>query len=226
MVTGELVTAITHDLRQPLTAVEMNVAAAIVFLQRSTPHVIEAIDALNDALDQQRRVRDALQVLQHLAVQPELANQTIDLADVAREVVGIVKRDAVGRGVTVELHLEGPPAAIAGDVVLVRQALVNIVRDAIDATALLTQPTERDPVRIIVRPAAADSTTAEVHVMHAGEHRVSGLTSWSLALARSVVAVHGATIAFEGEPPNDANVVMRWPTWPTQTSPPDRLSDG
>ena len=68
VVTGELVSAITHDLRQPLTAVEMNVSAAIVFLERATPQIEEAIEALNDALGQQRRMRDALQVLQHLAM--------------------------------------------------------------------------------------------------------------------------------------------------------------
>src|SRR3954463_15666045 len=65
---GELVAAVTHDLRQPLTAIEMNVSAALRFLRRSPPAVAEALEALDDTFAQQRRMRDALQALQDLAV--------------------------------------------------------------------------------------------------------------------------------------------------------------
>src|SRR6516162_11891098 len=40
---GELVAAVTHDLRQPLTALQMNVAAAVAFLRRSTPAITDAL---------------------------------------------------------------------------------------------------------------------------------------------------------------------------------------
>src|SRR5262245_60831224 len=70
-VAGELVASITHDLRQPLTAVEMNISAAIHFLRRRAPAIEDAVEALDDALRQQHRMRDALQVLQDLAVRRE-----------------------------------------------------------------------------------------------------------------------------------------------------------
>lgn len=88
-VAGELVAAITHDLRQPLTAIEMNVAAALRQVQanREDESAAEtavrlhgAADALRDALAEQRRMREALQVLQDLAVRREPAFASVDLA--------------------------------------------------------------------------------------------------------------------------------------------------
>src|SRR5687767_1189772 len=64
---GDLVSVITHDLRQPLTAAELNVAAAIHYLQRREPLAIEAIAALLDAQGQQRRLRDSIRALHSLS---------------------------------------------------------------------------------------------------------------------------------------------------------------
>jgi signal transduction histidine kinase len=55
VVVGELVSAITHDLRQPLTALAMNAAAACV--PRSAGAVREALDALMTR-SPGRRMRD------------------------------------------------------------------------------------------------------------------------------------------------------------------------
>jgi signal transduction histidine kinase len=242
VVTGELVSAITHDLRQPLTAVEMNVSAAIVFLERATPQIGEAIEALNDALGQQRRMRDALQVLQHLAMHrggsPGL--ESIDLNAVVREVVGLVSGDAHTRGIPLELNIEAGTGHIAGDVVLVRQALLNLVLGAIEATAISSRADA--PVRVTVRRIEAHAPLAdrparlagarhgtsvgEVAVTHFGE-RGAGTRpdDWGLALVRSVVAAHGATIAFEGNSVSGMTVITRWPIQSPEATTPASLAD-
>ena len=58
----------------------MNVSAAIALLGRPSPRLAEAIDALQDALGQERRMRDALQVLQNLAIRREPQREAFDLA--------------------------------------------------------------------------------------------------------------------------------------------------
>src|SRR5215467_7143257 len=83
---GELVAAVTHDLRQPLTAVEMNVAAATAFLSRPTPAIDDALAALADALAQQRRMRDALQALQDLVVRREPRREPCNAIDAVHDV--------------------------------------------------------------------------------------------------------------------------------------------
>lgn len=242
VVTGELVSAITHDLRQPLTAVEMNVSAAIVFLERATPQIEEAIEALNDALGQQRRMRDALQVLQHLAMHGGAppGRESIDVGAVVREVVSLVSAEARVRRIPLELNVEASAGSIAGDVVLVRQALLNLVLGAIEAAAISSRPDA--PVRVVVRRVGPHSSLAdrparaagirhgtgvvEVEVTNFGERGAGARPDdWGLALVRSVVIAHGATMAFEGNSVSGMTVVTRWPIQPPEATTPAGLAD-
>jgi signal transduction histidine kinase len=79
---GELVAAITHDLRQPVTAVELNVAAALHFLQRRDPQTPEAIAALLDAQAQRDRLREAIRALHALSERREPFSATVDAAEI------------------------------------------------------------------------------------------------------------------------------------------------
>jgi signal transduction histidine kinase len=204
---GEMVAGVTHDLRQPLTAIEMNVAAATAFLRRPTPAIDDALAALADALAQQRRMRDALQALQDLVIRREPRREPCNAIDAVHDVVALVQGDALARHVLIELEIDADVPAIAGDPVLVRQAFLNILMDALEATSL--SPRKEMPIRIAVRRA---ESAVEVVVSHVGERADgAGLDEWGLALARSVVAAHGATIAMAGAPATGISVVTTWP---------------
>src|SRR4051794_23809313 len=127
---GELVAAITHDLRQPLTAVAMNISAALHLLRRPVPRTDEAIAALVDAHEQQRRMRDALQVLQDLSIRRDAFVEMLDPVAIVRDVVRLVGADALARNVPIELDVAAPVPAVAGDSLLMRHALLNVVLDA------------------------------------------------------------------------------------------------
>ena len=236
VVAGELVAAITHDLRQPLTAIEMNVSAAIALLARPAPRIDDAIDALQDALDQAGRMREALEVLQNLAIRRAPQRESFDVAAMVREVVGLVNTDALARHVPIELDVSDAVPLISGDMMLVRQALLNIVLYALEATSL--SRAKNGPVRVRVRPAGwrggsstsvvsrAGAEAAEVAVEYFGERGGgAGLDHWGLALARSVANAHGATIAFESDAATGVVVVTRWPMRPPEVAPLPSLDD-
>lgn len=205
---GELVASITHDLRQPLTAVEMNISAAIHFLRRRTPALDEAIEALDDALRQQHRMRDALQVLQDLAVRREPRWDSVDLVALVREVLALVETDALARRVSIVVHAHDGVPTVTGDATLIQQALLNVILDALEATSKSATSTE--PVHIAIRP---DGEAAELTVAHAApQSDATGASTWSLALAKSIAAAHGADIAVRTTPLSGITVVMRWPT--------------
>src|SRR5262245_59383882 len=207
-VAGELVASITHDLRQPLTAVEMNISAAIHFLRRRAPALEEAIEALDDALRQQHRMRDALQVLQDLAVRREPRWDSVDIAGIVREVVALVESDALARRVPLVVDAHSGVPTVTGDATLIRQALLNVVLDALEATS--RSPTPTAAVHIAIRP---DGDAAQVSITHTATlEDASGTSSWSLALAKSIAAAHSADIAVNGTPQSGITVTMRWPT--------------
>jgi signal transduction histidine kinase len=181
-------------------------------------------------------MRDALQVLQNLAIRREPQRDDVDLAVMIREVVGLVNTDALARHVSIEVDVAADIPLVSGDTMLVRQALLNIVLYALEATSL--RRAEHQSVRVNVRPAGwrSGSSTAvpsrfgaesvEVAVSYVGaSSEGAGLDHWGLALARSVVGAHGATIAVEGEAAIGIAVVTRWPIRPPEVAPLPSLAD-
>jgi C4-dicarboxylate-specific signal transduction histidine kinase len=206
---GELVAAVTHDLRQPLTAVEMNVSAAAAFLRRPTPVMDEALAALDDALAQARRMRDGLQALQDLVIRRDPRVEACDVVAAVHDVIVLVQGDALARHVLVEVDVDPAVPPVSGDPVLIRQALLNIVTDALEATSLSTH--KDAPIRIGVRPTG---DAVEIAVRHFGLRAEGvGLDDWSLALARSVVTAHHASISVTGTAEAGIAVVTTWPTY-------------
>ncbi len=159
---GELVSSVTHDLRQPLTAIEMNLSAAIHLLRRSDPAILGAIDALTDALAQQRRMGAALQLLEDLAARREPLRGPCDLGAITREAITLLQSDALARHVPIELDIGLGVPAISGDVLLVRQALLDILIGALESSSRSSQ--SNAPVRVSVRSTADGAEVAVAHV--------------------------------------------------------------
>jgi signal transduction histidine kinase len=203
---GELVGGIAHDLRQPLTALEMNVSAAMRLMRQSPPRLPEAIEALTDALEQQHRMREALQVLEDLVNHRQPCCDTFDIAPVVREVLALTHSDAMARHIAIELDVRDPIPPIVGDVTLVRHALLNIVLAALEAPA----SRDHEPASVGVTVSAADDAV-EVTVRRAGIRPGDVVFDASnIALAGSVTDAHGATLTLA--PTADAEVLItRWP---------------
>lgn len=215
VVAGELVAAITHDLRQPLTAIEMNVAAALRRLDPPTPDETPAQaaerrravgEALRDALAEQRRMREALQVLQDLAARREPSFERVDLSESVREVVRLVASDAASRHVNIDVVAPLDLPRVSADATLVRQALLNIVLDALEATS--DSAHDRGPV--VVTASASSADTVDVVVTHFGE-RADSTAGLGLALARSVTDAHAGTLRVSGDPQAGVTVTTQWP---------------
>ena len=207
VLSGDLVAAVTHDLRQPLTAIEMNVSAAMQLLRRPEAAIDDALDALGGALDQEHRMRDAVQVLQDLATRREPRREACDLRAAVRDTMTLVASDALARHVAVELDDEPTLPPVSGDGLFIRQALLNIL-----AAGLETIPPDapaQNSVRILIRGAGDH---AEMSVTCPG---VFGLSSdsaeWELSLARSVIAIHGGTMNVQPLPGGGTIVTTTWP---------------
>jgi len=203
---GELVAAITHDLRQPVTAVELNVAAALHFLQRQDPQMPEAIAALLDAQGQRVRLREAIRALHALSERREPFSATVDAAAIVWEVVRLVAVEAQAHQVPMRLVLSPPVPPVAADGLMMRQALLNIALAAVEAR----RSGAGSPVTVEVRPAAS---TLEVIVSYIGARpNAALLETWTMTVARSVTVGHTATLTLEGDDAaGDVRLVMRWP---------------
>ncbi len=211
-VAGELVAAITHDLRQPLTALEMNVAAALRLLDLSTvaapaeqtARIADAVAALRDALAEQQRMREALQVLHDLAASREPTFGPLDVEAMVKETVRLVSTEAFTRHIPIDVRAHANVPRITADATLLRQALLNVLLDALHATS--KSGNQNGPLAVDIRPA---ENSVEIVVTHfaPGDHASDS----SLALARAVADAHGANLTVRGDPGSTVSVVTRWP---------------
>lgn len=219
MVAGELVASITHDLRQPLTAIEMNVGAALRLLEQClTPDASEqvasmvpdAIAALRDALADQHRMRDALQVLQDLSAQRQPSFKPLNLESSVREVVRLLASDPAARRVRIDVRCVDPLPTISADAALVRQALFNVLIDALQSTSTTANA---DP-HVVVELRAPHDDAVDVAVVREppGVDGAAERVGASLALAQSVVDVHGASLTVTRDAASGTTVLTRWPT--------------
>ncbi len=208
VLSGDLVAAVTHDLRQPLTAIEMNVSAAMQLLRRPDAAISDALDALGGALDQEHRMRDAVQVLQDLATRREPRREACDLVAAVRDTLTLVWSDALARHVTVELDIERELPAVSGDGSFIRQAILNVLVAALE-TMPLDSPTQ-GTIFVTVRNAG---TFAEVVVKSPAlpPTRDDDVADWELSLARSVVAIHGGALTVHPLADGGAVVTTTWP---------------
>jgi len=203
---GELVSVITHDLRQPLSAAELNVAAALHYLRRREPQTEEAIDALLDAQGQQRRLRDSIRALHALSERREAFFSGIDAVTVMWDVVRRVAAEAMQR-VPIHFVVSPPVPPVAVDVVMMREALRDIAHGAIDAVAKGSVPGAS--VTIEVRPQA---TAVEIIVAYAGSRpEATQLDGWTDAVAHCVDTNHSATVTVADDVTKDVRIVTRWP---------------
>lgn len=202
---GELVVAVAHDLRQPLAAIEMNVAAGLQLLRRPAPAIEAAIGALEAALDEERRIRDAVRVLEELTTKRAPRREACDLTLALRQAVSLVRTEASARGVGIELDTPSALPLVFGDLTLIRQAFVSLLVESIEPTALA----RLDDATIQVAARRTDHAV-EVEMVHPGHVADDGDGDWQLALVRSVVAEHDGEMAValtDGK----TRVTTRWP---------------
>lgn len=203
---GELVAAVTHDLRQPLTAIEMNLSAALLFLSDGEPRLDRAIEALEDIFAQQRRMSEALQALEDLVVCREPRHERCDLTALTREAIALIRADPSMRETAIELSVGSQMPSVSGDATLIRQALLNMLLHAIDANG--GRPGE--PIR-----GAITNLEDSVEAVFTYPKWIDGPTSTGpgLTLARAVVAAHGATLKIDDSSESTVRVETIWPAY-------------
>lgn len=202
---GELVVAVAHDLRQPLAAIEMNIAAGLQLLRRPAPALEAAIGALEAALDEERRIRDSVRVLQELATKRAPCREACDLAVALRQALALVRTEASAHGVSIQIEAPSTLPLVFGDLTLIRQAFVSLLLESIEPTMLARL--DDAAIRVTVRRV---DDVIEVEAVHPGRVVDDGMGDWQLALVRSVVEEHEGQMEV-AVADGKTRVATRWP---------------
>jgi two-component system sensor histidine kinase HydH len=125
---GQLAAGMAHEIRNPLTSVQLLVQAA-----RRDPAAGLTGDDLGLIDGELGRIEQLMRTLLDYARPPKLERVTCDLAAVAEGALKLVRGRAAQQGVGVKFDPPPRPVALNADPGQLRQVLVNLLLNALDA---------------------------------------------------------------------------------------------
>jgi two-component system, LuxR family, sensor kinase FixL len=131
---GQLMASITHEVKQPLTAIVANASAGLFIMAReSAPYAEGLRDVFQDIIEGGRLAEDIIQRLQALARKRPLVLQTLDVNQLALDTLRFIEGDAKRRHVTTRAELETAVPVVQADRVCLQQVLLSLTLNAMDA---------------------------------------------------------------------------------------------
>jgi signal transduction histidine kinase len=219
---GRLVRAVAHNLRQPLMALEMNLATILTLTKREHIDGVLISEAIEDAIQSGRQMAASLRALEDLALPRQRPPQAIDLTAVVLDVVRLVGENGAAPHIRIEANVAPDLPGLIGEPAMIREAVLSLTLSAVDqvtATSSIDEssPAEGQPVqpRIIVGALRDDAEHAAIVVRHeavrARQEPLADRMPWDATLARGVATLHGGTLTIETDALG-GRAIMRIPT--------------
>jgi C4-dicarboxylate-specific signal transduction histidine kinase len=218
---GQLVSTITHELNQPITASLGNIQAMRRMLAANRVAVDELMSIVNDVHEANRRAADLIGRIRAQIRKEPLDVRPIDLNPIVDEVVQLLNSSAADGGVRLVTELDRGLPAIIGDHVQLRQVVMNLILNAVQA--MHGHPTTVPAVRVITSTqGGVVSLTVEdagPGVAEATRHRLfepyfttkkEGL-GVGLSISQSIVESHGGRIEVANLPQGGAKFSVIFP---------------
>ena len=130
---GELAASLSHELKQPITATVTNAKTSIRWLKREQPDLDEACEASARIVEDGKRAADIIDRLRSLYKKAPPQRELVDVNEVIREMVVLLRGEAHRYGVSIRTDLADGLPKITADRVQLQQVLMNLMLNAIEA---------------------------------------------------------------------------------------------
>lgn len=129
---GEMAAAVSHELNQPLAAMKTYLAGARLLLRRNRPE--EAVSSFQRIDDLIERMGAITKQLKSYARRTGDSFEPVNLGDALASSLAMMEPQLRQRRVTINRTLPDEPVMVMGDRVRIEQVMVNLLRNALDAT--------------------------------------------------------------------------------------------
>ncbi len=200
---GEIVASLAHELSQPLAAILSNAQAGLRFLKNGTADAEEFRGILQDVVEDDKRAGEVVDALRSMLRRGKAESARLDVAQVVREVLGLLHSELIAQQVEVTTALE-PGCMILANKTQMEQVLLNLAMNALDA--MRTRPADErwlhielarsgPAVRIAVRDSGVGIPPDQLAQVFEAfwTTKPSGL-GMGLAICRSIVKGSGGDI--------------------------------
>lgn len=221
-VAGELTAAVAHEIRQPLTSIAANAAAALRTLEHGGGRDPELREILTDIASDNRRASDVISRLGELLRKHRLERRPLDVNAIVTDVVHLIRAEAGQREVTIDLDLSEDLPVVSGDRVYLQQVLLNLLMNGMDSMRTVA-PGRR---QLMIRTSRRGAVSVAIDVSDRGHGLADDVaprifdpffttrphgTGLGLAIARSIIEAHGGAIQGENRPGGGATFRLTIP---------------
>ena len=202
---GELAASIAHEVNQPLAAIVADAGASLNWLAGAHPDLEHVRAGLEAIVTHGHRAADVVRQIREMAKKRSDRKARLAINDVVHDVVQLVRAELLKHQVALQLELAADIPAVEGDRVQLQQVVINLVINAIEAMAPLTDR----PKEIIIRSTTGEPGHVTVAVRDTGPGvdptAADGIFSafvttkpggmgMGLSISRSIVESHGGRL--------------------------------
>ena len=202
---GELTASLAHELNQPLAAILSNAQTVQRLLDNNPPDMTEIREILGDIVSDDQRASDIIRGLRSMLKKGELNLRPLDINSVIRDVIELVRSDALIKNVMIALRLAPDILKVRGDRVQLQQLVLNLVINAFDAMRdvpvnerrleISTTPVDTGSVQVAVQDSGTGILPERLEKVFepffTGKSQGMGM---GLTICRSIVHMHGGRI--------------------------------
>jgi len=161
---GQLASALAHEINQPLGAILRNAEAAELLMQEKSPDMEEVRAVLADIRKDDQRAGNVIDRMRGMLKRHNLDMRPVAVGDLVGEVAALVRPDAAGRHINLELAVADDLPPVFGDAVHLQQVLLNLIVNGMDAL----DEAKSDDRRVAVTAALDGTNTVEIAVSDSG----------------------------------------------------------
>jgi signal transduction histidine kinase len=200
---GRLAASLAHEIRNPLTAMKM----WLFSLRRTLAYDQKLVDKVNVVSHEIVRLENIVRQFLEFARPPELNKSQVRIEDLVRETLGLQSYLLEQHKIRVDLQCDPQLPAIVADPAQLKQVIINLVNNAIDAMGsggelriTATRRLRGERGHVFVRFADTGSgmpPEVRQRVFEPFMTTKAGGTGLGLCIAATIVARHGGNLALE-----------------------------
>lgn len=130
---GEMASSLAHELNQPLAAISSYTTGSINLIEAGRTDLPELRGVLAKIREQSQRAGRIIHRIYAFVRRAEPKSEPCDIEHIVEEMADLIEADARRRKITVRRELAADLPVIRGDHILIGQALLNLMRNGIEA---------------------------------------------------------------------------------------------
>jgi PAS domain S-box-containing protein len=214
-VMGELAASLAHEVKQPIGSARNNARAALNFLNKRSPDLGEAREALDCAVGDADRAADIIDRLRDHIKKAPPRRDWFDLNNAIDEIIALARSAISKNEVTVQTRLREGLFPVQGDRVQLQQVVLNLILNAVEAMRsieagerellITTERSQTDGALVAVKDSGPGIDPEQLdRVFEAFYTTKPSGVGMGLSICRSIIRAHGGRLWVEPNKPRGA----------------------